>query len=57
MTSVVTDIAMVAMFNDITTNFLVMMVILVTRVTNVPVVTFATTVNQGYQSLFVAMIT
>lgn len=35
MTSVVTDIIMVAMYNDMTTNFLVMMVILVTRVTNV----------------------
>jgi len=57
MTSVVTDVIMVVLYNDITTNFLVMMVILVTRVTNVPVVTFATIVNQGYQCLFVAMIT
>ena len=57
MTSVVTDIIMVAIYNDITTNFLVMMVILVTRVTNVPVVTFATMVNQEYQCLFVATVT
>jgi hypothetical protein len=48
---------MVAMYNDITNTFLVMMVILVTRVPNVPVVTFATMVNQGYQCLFVAIIT
>jgi hypothetical protein len=47
MTTVVTDIIMVAMYNDITTSFLVMMVILVTRVTDVPVVAFATMVNHG----------
>jgi hypothetical protein len=47
MMMVVTDIIMVAMYNDITTSFLVMMVILVTRVTDGPVVTFATMVNQG----------
>jgi hypothetical protein len=40
MTWVVTDITMVAIFNDVTTNFLVMMVIVVARVTNVLVVTF-----------------
>jgi len=57
MTSVVINIIMVAMYNDITTNFLVMMVILVIRVTNVPLVTFETMVNQGYQCLFVAVIT
>jgi hypothetical protein len=57
MTLVVTDIVMVAVCNDITTNFLVRMVILVTKVTNVPVVTFATMVNQGYHCVFVAMIT
>ena len=50
-------VSLVAIFTDVTIDFLVRMVTLVIRVTNVPVVTFATRVNQGYQYSLFAVVT
>ena len=48
-------VTLVAVFTDVTIDFLVMMVTVITRVANALVSTFVIMVNQGYQRSFFAI--